>query len=109
MAGWPEWLPVPAGDDLPVQSMAFEPAEAPDRPMIGRIEFLVMGYTRPDGQVEVWATREPYSATIQYGSPSLRTWEYERSSFKAECGEWVRALGNSFTGAFSSIARDWGR
>ena len=111
----PHWLPVPMPEDSPVTSLSVEPDGTPYQPAMGQVEFLVMGYRRPDGGVEVWATSDLFSADIEWDFDEVVDWRHSaihqvrngRSSFHAKCGEWVSARGRSFAEAFGVIGSNW--
>jgi hypothetical protein len=73
----PEHLPVPAYPSIPARQAAqrelerHQAVEPRPAPRFGQVEFILFGYTRPNGNVEVWGSRQVDCAQIDREWPDL--------------------------------------
>jgi hypothetical protein len=107
---------VPLGD-LPAARAGVEPAPT-GLPSWGKVEFIMFGYTAPDGTVQLWVSRDVREVTITPDGPDYEdvtgSWGRERIysprasvtlGARLDSISWVGA--RSFRDALADLVAQW--
>jgi hypothetical protein len=100
---------VPARQELE-QRQTVEPRH--HLPAFGRVEFILFGYTRPDGTVEAWGSREVGHAQIDREWPDLpfdrgRAVPPTSTTVSAQVRRLTAAYGDEMADALRAVVEAW--